>query len=61
MLYFRVTLSKKDMILIGSNMIVLRVRGENRGKAKKLSDLYRFRCQRGNLFKEKRGTEFLPG
>ena len=28
---------KKDMILIGSNTIVLRVRGEKRGKAKNLA------------------------
>ena len=32
-----------------------------RGKGEKLSDLYRFQYQRGNLFKEKRGAEFLPG
>ena len=33
---------KKDMILIGSNTIVLRVRGEKKGKGGKLSDLTDF-------------------
>ena len=37
MLYFRITLSEKNMILIGSNMIVLRVRREDGGKAKNLA------------------------